>query len=403
MDRQWLDRIPHATRFDFALASVLRENGRVSAQSGTHIATTRGAFWLGVAHLAVDAACVTAVLRASPDSNAVYSAALAFVLGYDLFAFAGQVPFGWIVDRFRLRRCAALVGLVLTAMAVLTGRGLTVMLLAGAGNALFHVGAGAMVLAGSKGRATPAGVFVAPGALGLGLGIMLGRKLLTVPTWPLLVAVVAASLMVWLVSLPEEPAKVQPAEPAAHPRRLVLLIVTLLAFSVAVRSLVGTVGCDGCTRGLFLGVALPLTAFAGKLVGGFLADRFGWIELGVAALLASAPLLAFSNGDLWLALPGLLVFQMTMPVTLSATYRAMPSRPGLGFGILCLALVAGTLPAYLPGGWRPQGYSLLFLVLGSAAALYFGLRFVLSWSQPRAEPSPKQESTAASTLCGGHP
>jgi hypothetical protein len=115
-------------------------------------------------------------------------------------------------------------------------------------------------------------------------------------------------------------------------------------------------------------------------------------------------LLAFSRGDLWLALPGLLLFQMTMPVTLAAILRALPSRPGFGFGLLCLALVAGTLPAYLPGGWRPQGLALLLLVFGSAAALYLALRLLLPRSQPRTVSSvaPTQESTA-STLCGGHP
>jgi FSR family fosmidomycin resistance protein-like MFS transporter len=260
-----------------------------------------------------------------------------------------------------------------------------------------------MVLAGSRGRAAPAGVFVAPGALGLGLGIILGRKILTVPLWPFYFAVAAASLAVLLVATRDEPAKVAPAGPITS-RYAVLLIVGLLALSVAVRSLVGTVGCDACARGFFLMVAIPLAAFVGKLVGGFLADRFGWIDLATVALLASAPLLAFSGGDLWLALPGLLIFQMTMPVTLAAAFRAMPSRPGFGFGVLCLALVAGTLPAYLPGGWRPQGLALFLLVLGSAAVLYLALRMLLPRSESRtlASVTPTQE-TAASTLCGGHP
>jgi FSR family fosmidomycin resistance protein-like MFS transporter len=151
-------------------------------------------------------------------------------------------------------------------------------------------------------------------------------------------------------------------------------------------------------------VALPVAAFAGKLVGGFLADRFGWIDLAITALLASAPLLAFSGGDLWLALPGLLVFQMTMPVTLTATLRAMPARPGFSFGVLCLALVAGTLPAYLPGGWRPHGLPLFFLVLGSAAALYLALRMLVPPSRRRT-PSPATctQTSSPTTLCRGEP
>ncbi|MBN2573507.1 MAG: hypothetical protein JXP73_02990 [Deltaproteobacteria bacterium] len=380
----------------------------MSAQTNrgvSHTTTMGGAGWLGAAHLVVDAVCVTSVLRASPPSDSLVASALAFVLGYDLLAFAGQAPFGWIIDRLGLRRGAALAGLVLSAAALLAGRhaGILVVLLAGAGNALFHVGAGAMVLAGSQGRSAPAGVFVAPGAIGLGLGILLGRKFVAVPTWPFWFALVAACAAVLLVSRPSEPTAA-PAAPSLVPRRgIVLFVVVLLSLSVAVRSLVGTVGCDGCARSLFLMAAIPLAGFAGKLTGGFLADRFGWIDMSMVALLASAPLLAFSGGDPWLALPGLLVFQMTMPVTLAAALRAMPAWPGFGFGILCTALVGGALPAYLPGGWRPQGLALLLLVFGSAVALYIALRLLLHRSQPQTAPSlASAPHSSPSALCGGH-
>jgi FSR family fosmidomycin resistance protein-like MFS transporter len=370
----------------------------------SHTASMAGAAWLGAAHLIVDAVCVASVLRASPPGDSVVSSALAFVLGYDLLAFAGQAPLGWLTDRFGLRRGAALAGLLLTASALLAGSdaGMAVVLIAGAGNALFHVGAGAMGLAGARGRAAPAGVFVAPGALGLGIGLLLGRTFLTVPLWPGLFALAAAMVAVLRVARPApEPASTTAPSPhclrVSH--RVILGVAILLALSVAVRSLVGTVGCDGCPRGLFLMVALPVAAFAGKLSGGFLADQFGWIDLSMVALLASAPLLAFSGGDLWLALPGVLMFQMTMPVTLAAMMRLLPARPAFGFGLLCVALVAGTLPAYLPGGWRPRGLPLLFLALGSAAALYLALRLLLS---PRQAPMTKALASDPSTLCGDH-
>jgi FSR family fosmidomycin resistance protein-like MFS transporter len=325
-----------------------------------------------------------------------------------VLAFAGQVPFGWLIDRFDLRRGSALFGLLLTTFALLAGAnaGITVLLLAGAGNALFHVGAGAMVLAGSKQRAAPAGVFVAPGALGLGLGLLLGRKFLTVPVWPWLFALAAACLVVLLVSIRTETAAEESPIPAALPfnRREILFLVSLLCLSVAVRSLVGTVGCDACPRTLFLATSLPIAAFAGKLVGGFLADRFGWIELAMVALLASGPLLAFGGGDLWLVLPGVVLLQMTMPVTLSATLRLMPGRPAFGFGLLCLALVAGTLPAYLPGGWRPRGVPLLLLVLGSAAVLFLALRSLLPRDQRRSGSSSVPANfPSLSPLRGGSP
>jgi len=402
-------------RFD--LVRSLLEDGNVFNRSlpsadNSHSASAAGAAWLGAAHLIVDAVCVASVLRAAPPSDSVVSSALVFVLGYDLLAFAGQAPLGWLSDRLGLRRGAALTGLLLTAVALLASPtfGTAVAVLAGVGNALFHVGAGAMVLAGSKGRAAPPGIFVAPGALGLGIGLLLGRKFLAVPMWPWLVAIAAACVMVLFVAA-KPPSRVQTT--SIHPGTLpdfsrgeVALVVALLSLSVAVRSLAGTVACDACPRGLFLLVALPVAAFAGKLSGGFLADRFGWIDLSMVALLASAPLMAFSGGDLWLALPGILIFQMTMPVTLAAMMRLWPTRPAFGFGLLCVALVAGTLPVYLPGGWRPQGTPLFLLVLGSAAALYLALRMLLvprpSGMASSLAPN-SSNSSNSSTLCGDNP
>jgi hypothetical protein len=95
-----------------------------------------------------------------------------------------------------------------------------------------------------------------------------------------------------------------------------------------------------------------------------------------------------------------MILQMTMPVTLAAMMRLLPAWPGFGFGVLCVALVAGSLPAYLPGGWRPQGLPLLFLVLGSALALYLALRILLTSPRTQAVSS---LASGPSTLCGDKP
>jgi len=353
--------------------------------------------------MVIDAVSVTAVLRAAPPKDSIVASALVFVLAYDILAFAGQAPLGWLIDRIDCRRGATLVGVVLAGLGLLVGplAGYAVVLLASLGNALFHVGAGAMVLAGSQERAAPAGIFVAPGALGLGMGILFGRRFVTVPSWPALFALAAAVAIVLAVAM-----RTSAAEPSAPPSRLPMHtavgVALLLFISVGVRSLVGTVGCDACDKTLFLAIALPVAAFAGKLVGGFLADHFGWVDLATVALLASSPLLAFSRGDLWLALPGMLLFQMTMPVTLTAMLRVIPARPAFAFGNLCLALIAGAMPAYVPDGWRPQGVTILGLTLGSTAILFVALRALLAKRPARSVATPIESSTV-STYCRGNP
>jgi FSR family fosmidomycin resistance protein-like MFS transporter len=326
--------------------------------------------------------------------------AVTLLITYDLLAFAGQMPLGVLLDRWGARRAAALVGVLLTSLALFAVDFgvLWVVIFAGFGNALFHVGAGAMVVDGSPGKAAPAGFFVAPGALGLGLGLLLGRTWLWVPLWPWHLALVASMVLVLLIPVwvATEPvclvAQQSPSAELGFIRTAVCL--GLLFFSVFIRALVGTVACDACLRGLFLLCAIPVMGFLGKLTGGFLADRWGWIELSVGALLTSAPLLAFSGGDRSMVLPGLLIFQMTMPVTLAAVYRLLPHRPGMGFGFLCSALVLGTLVAQVPGGFRPSGVVVLMLILSAAAALYWVLirlapRAARSFS--RSSPSPLTE------------
>ncbi len=325
---------------------------------------------LGGVHLVVDAACVTAVWRTGDSRWIAFLSSWAVVCGYDLLAFAGQLPLGIVADRLRLTRAAALAGVALSAAALLLAPHSTVatLLAAGLGNALFHLGAGASVLRDPS-CATPAGLFVAPGALGLGLGMWMGRTGLG-PTWPLLLVLLLA---LPLVGGAHGDADTTPPTGAwSGPAALGTL--ALLFFSVMVRSYVGFGASHQCPAGLALTLGIPLAAFAGKAAGGVAADRLGWVETGVGALLLSAPLLAFNGGSVPVVLVGLVLFQMTMPVTLVATARLLPGRPATAFGLPCLALILGALPTFTAAGrfYSPGAFGGLVLV--SAAALLVALR-----------------------------
>lgn len=336
----------------------------------------------GAMHAVVDLTTVSVVVGASVLHTMPLGIAFSLVLTYDLIAFGGQTFIGLMVDRFARPRLAVLLGLGLTiaCVAVAPFQPVAAMLFAGLGNALFHVGAGTLTLCMSRGRSAPAGIFVAPGAIGLGLGTWLGRQGLFLP-WPLLAALALCVAVTLLTRDPEQhrvehdPDGPMPLRTPAPTAAVGFAIVALLLLSIVVRSHVGFAGAQSCPSGIATVVGLTLAAFGGKALGGIVSDRIGWAAVSVGALLISAPMIAFSHGALPIILPGMFLFQMTMPVTLTAVALVMPRRPALAFGLTCLALILGALPALthsFRGLFRPE---LLFgLIALSAAVLFVSLQ-----------------------------
>ncbi len=329
----------------------------------------------GGIHALVDASTVTTVFGAIALADVDPGEAFAFILGYDLLAFATQVLWGPLVDRFRLSRLVTLVGLVTTAVGLLvTGLDPTLaMVVAGLGNALFHVGAGAAALSVDPGRASAPGIFVGPGALGLAVGLFLGRSG-EVPTVPFVLGLALAAGVVALlgnVRPPEALSKPRPAPSAAS------VIATLLLVSIAIRAFVGMAGCHACPKLDWLPWAMATAACLGKVSGGVIADRIGWARASVGALVVSAPLIAFGSGTPAAMVIGMFLFQMTMPVTLVALHVLWPRLPGFAFGLACVALVAGALLTSLPGAQVFYGaWPFLALILVSAAGLWAALHLL---------------------------
>jgi FSR family fosmidomycin resistance protein-like MFS transporter len=294
---------------------------------------------------------------------------LLFIL-YNVLAFGLQVFIGHASDRFAAPREVALIGgfLVVIAVATLTPLPLAAIILVGCGNAFFHVGGGSIALNVTPKRAAAPGLFVAPGALGLFAGTLAARY----GHFTALVPVVLIALLVlagYAIELPHmDYAKVT----AGKQRHAWLILVTLL-MAIAIRSLVGMAIVLTWKSHIALAVVLVLSVFAGKAVGGVLADRFGWAKIAVGSLLVSTPLLVLYPNVAALAILGMFLFNFTMPVTLAALSNVLPGRPGLSFGLTCLALLAGALPVLK--GYTVFGGQLVILAASviAIAAVYIGL------------------------------
>lgn len=339
----------------------------------------------GVIHAVVDASSVMVVyaglrLYRLPPAEAFY-----LVVAYNVLAFGTQVFFGAATDKVKRPRVAAQVGLGMVVLATLALRldPIVAVTLGGLGNACFHVGAGAITLRVNPRRATPLGVFVAPGAVGLAFGMWFGKGGSGV-VWPFTLTLVLCLVATLFLPKPRYPYDMRPSpesgpdrEPGAAKIEFPKLIVALLLFSIMVRSTIGFAGCYHCPKNLSVLVGLTVAAFAGKAMGGIVSDRFGWLETSVGALLLSAPLIAF-GGTTWVAVvAGMFVFQMTMPVTLAAVALVHPGRPAFAFGMTCFALLLGALPTYhvaMRAYYGPPAF--LVLIMVAAVAVYAGLRLL---------------------------
>ena len=305
---------------------------------------------LSVSHFAVDFSCALLIYRRFAAGSDV---ALVILL-YNFCAFAMQMPFGILADSLGKPHRFAALGCGLCALAYLIPAAIPGAVILGLGNALFHVGGGCEVMETSPDRAAPLGVFVSPGAFGIYFGAILGAG-----SFPIWIAPIALVLLGAGCLLRKDTAPVVSHQTVSHSTGLINAILAL-SVVVVLRSYGGFAQVFEWKTGVLALLAVCATVF-GKTAGGFLSDRIGLGLGGVLSLGAAAVLFLFS----WSPVCGLLailLFNLTMPMTLFALARRLPERRGFSFGLLTFALFLGFLPKYF-GSPAPLSTGLLLCIV----------------------------------------
>ncbi|MGE5448055.1 MAG: hypothetical protein ACM3PR_06810 [Bacteroidales bacterium] len=325
----------------------------------------------GITHALVDAACIMLVLGGID----VREDLLAYLMLYNVLAFGLQLPFGWILDRLRQPVVTAILGVVLvSASLMLFLYPLAAIILAGIGNALFHVGGGTVALNLRPHKAALPGVFVAPG----GIGLFAGALILKLNGFHPLMLALPLLLMGSLMLVVKTPQVLYSAKNDKLGSALDLAILLLL-ITICIRSMVGlSIEFPWKSNQLLL-ITLTASIALGKALGGSMADYFGWIKIAVGGLIIASILLVFGQQSAIAGMTGLFFFNLTMPVTLVAISNVLPGRPGFSFGLATLAILAGALPTFFH-------YKTLFaapiipLIIVSALTLFKGLKIIQSSS-----------------------
>lgn len=326
----------------------------------------------GVAHGVSDAVAGFLVMQVLMLSSLP---AIDYILFYNALAFGLQPVVGLILDIYNVPRHAAALGLLLSALSLtLTWFSLTGgILLAGLGSAIFHAGGGSVALTSTPNRAAGPGVFTAFGVIGLAIGSQLGFYY-SVPTIiAFILTLITLAALLWF----SPNVQVISSQTDSVSRGLnIELLAFALVLAVALRSIVWT-GLQSSEAGYSqLAFFIALAAGLGKLLGGFLADRFGWLRYAITAVISSAFLLAFRGDTLWLLLAGVFFLQSVTPLSLAALGRWMPSSPALATSlVLGVAVLLGGLPFMLiKSNFLENSLGILLILCASGGIYLFTLR-----------------------------
>ena len=345
-------------------------------------------FAFALCHFVVDFACVSTMLCAvsrvlgESGQDSLEFVALSILL-YDIVAFTLQLPVGIVLDKLDKNSYAALLSYALVGAGVLISlfpvallEWLAVLLLA-VGNALFHSAGGLIVLNISQKHAGPSGIFIATGAIGVFLGTQSAQMERLQIAFSLLVLLFLCALITLVVQ------KVNKKYWNVHNVAFdipkfssnTLLAIALLTLVVALRSYAGMVMAFPWKSQMLLLVLSILGVFAGKALGGMVADRIGFRTTAIFSLIAAATLFAPSWEVPVMGLLGVFFFNFTMSITLASLANILPNAKGTAFGLASFSLAVGALPAL--AGFRIEHPAMLSgISLVSALALGVGLTLV---------------------------
>jgi len=298
-------------------------------------------------HFAVDFSCIAILTGIVLPAVSGRNELILCVLLYNAFAFAFQLPIGLLGDFLNKNALLSALGCIMVAFSWLIPNIAAVCIVAGIGNACFHVGGGIDVLNISNRKAAFPGIFVAPGAMGVFLGAMVVNKGFNKFYLIAILMILCAAVLCFLFSAVKNKYNIQNTRPSLELKinGKTLAMAACLVATIFLRSYMGTILKYSFKTDILMGTLFVVCIVLGKAFGGIIGDKFGWLKTSMITLLAAAILFAFSFKSTAAAMIAILLFNMTMPITLTALANSLKLGKGFAFGLTTFALFLGVIPA----------------------------------------------------------
>ncbi len=304
-------------------------------------------------HFVTEVICFYCLSRETGDSVYLW----VFALIYDALAFVPQSIIGYLNDKFP-KINFGIIGILLMAFAgldfgfgILPGK-YTALITLCLGNAAVHISGAETTLRISRGKLSPSAIFVSGGSFGVISGKLLATTF--VPYWAVSLLVLTAVPFIILADMFRKEAQELNNTDASScagfrytsdklPAMLVLLLAVMV---VAVRGYMGYGIPTSWNKTVIQNVMLYFAMGIGKASGGILADIFGVKRVAMLSAALALPFLLFGDKVMGVSLIGVMLFSMTMSITLALIVSVLPDTPGLAFGFTTIGLFIGTAPIF---------------------------------------------------------
>lgn len=276
-----------------------------------------------------------------------YSQSFLLIVVYSIIGFGGQLPVGFWVDYKKQLKPFALISIIslLLAMLVYFIDGYTAIILSGIASAFVHVSGGAVCLQVNNNKVGPLALFTAPGVLGLTLGGVLG-KFSVFSLWFVVGLVLVVSLLILKNKLPVyKSAEKKQSELDAHDW-LMLGILLFMCFRSFIFDVINHVA-QQYPNGI---VIIGISAFAGKIIGGFVADKIGWKKFVYISLPLALLLFQLGKENIYALAFGIACLQSSVPVTLLLMSNSLVRYPATATALSVGTSIAfAGLPLFMVG------------------------------------------------------
>lgn len=280
------------------------------------------------------------------DNNLVWILALM----YDFFAFVPQGIFGYLKDK-GIKTNFTIIGMILSTLSLIllyfNLNAILVILVLSIGNCMIHIQGAETTLRTSNGKMAPSAIFVSGGSFGVITGKILAMYNVPIPfiiiiNLLMLIPIAICNKYVYLID-DKNLEKYNFSNKNINSK----VIITLAVFVVIVRAYMGYGIPTTWNKTLIQTILLYCSMGIGKAMGGILIDSIGIKKTALLSTIGSLPFLLFGNNVMAISLIGIMMFSMTMAVTLGLIVSEIKKYPGVAFGFTTVGLFLGSLPVFV--------------------------------------------------------